>query len=297
MNGTGVAYALLAATFGGCYVFSIKRYLGAYRPPVVAVASSGIGILVYLPVVAVIPPGEEGYVPSGAAPFDLAFVLFAVALGSVGYLLFLSALSTGDVSYVTPLGKIVPAFVLPLELLLFSVVLGTVQVLGVLVLTVGLYVTSYRGDDLFEPIVRLVSHRSARLAVGSAAVYGVYDLTQRVVLQDIGLYPQLWVIASRMGIVVLLSPIAVRGLSRRPNAEIALEWRSFALVGALNACLGHFGVLAFATLPASVASPLVNTQSIVAVVLGGILLGERAARYRLVGACLTVTGVAAIVAG
>lgn len=47
MNGAGVAYALLAATFGGCYVFSIKRYLGAYRPTVVAVASSGIGILVY----------------------------------------------------------------------------------------------------------------------------------------------------------------------------------------------------------------------------------------------------------
>lgn len=297
MIGEGVAYALLAAAFGGCYIYSIKRYLGAYRPTVVAVASSGIGVVVYLPVVATGSLDRGSHLPSGTGPSGLTFVLFAVVLGGLGYLLFLSALSAGDVSYVTPLGKIVPAIVLPLELVLFSVALDLAQVLGVLIVTAGLYVTSYRGENLHEPLVRLVTHRSARLALGSAAVYGVYDLAQRIVLQDIGLHPHSWVVVSRVGIVVLLAPLAVRGAASRSVTESAPEWRSFAIVGVLNACLAHFGVLAFSTLPASVASPLVNTQSIVAVLLGGILLGERAARYRLVGACVTVAGVAAIVLG
>lgn len=64
--------------------------------------------------------------------------------------------------------------------------------------------------------------------------------------------------------------------------------------GALVALGEHLTTVAFAALPASVASPVINTQAIIAVVLGGIVLGERYFRIRLVAALLAVVGVGMI---
>jgi drug/metabolite transporter (DMT)-like permease len=65
----------------------------------------------------------------------------------------------------------------------------------------------------------------------------------------------------------------------------------FVAAGAIVAVGEHLTTVAFGALPASIASPIINTQAIVAVVLGGILLGERHFRLRLVAAVLAVVGV------
>lgn len=56
----------------------------------------------------------------------------------------------------------------------------------------------------------------------------------------------------------------------------------------------HLTTLAFDAAPASVVSSVVNTQAVVAVVLGGLLLGERGFGRRLLAALLAVVGVALI---
>jgi drug/metabolite transporter (DMT)-like permease len=56
-------------------------------------------------------------------------------------------------------------------------------------------------------------------------------------------------------------------------------------------------MLSFADLPASLASPVINTQAVVAVGLGGVLLGEEALRIRLVAAAFAVAGVTLITLG
>lgn len=53
-------------------------------------------------------------------------------------------------------------------------------------------------------------------------------------------------------------------------------------------------MIAFSTLPASIASPIINTQAIVAVVLGGLVLREEAFALRLLAAALAVCGVTLI---
>ncbi|MXR21769.1 EamA family transporter, partial [Halobacterium bonnevillei] len=65
-------------------------------------------------------------------------------------------------------------------------------------------------------------------------------------------------------------------------------------VGVLVAAAQHLTAVSFQTLPASVASPLVNTQAVVAVVLGAVLLDEPRFGTRLAAAALAVTGVAII---
>jgi drug/metabolite transporter (DMT)-like permease len=56
-------------------------------------------------------------------------------------------------------------------------------------------------------------------------------------------------------------------------------------------------MLAVTTLSASIASPIINTQAVVAVLLGGVLLGEDAFRVRLLAAGFAVAGVTMITVG
>lgn len=68
----------------------------------------------------------------------------------------------------------------------------------------------------------------------------------------------------------------------------------FAVTGALVS-VGEYAVaLAFASLPASLASPLISFQSVVAVILGGIVLQEADFRRRIVASFLLVCSVALI---
>jgi drug/metabolite transporter (DMT)-like permease len=68
----------------------------------------------------------------------------------------------------------------------------------------------------------------------------------------------------------------------------------FAVAGLVVAPGEHVTSLAFTALPASVASPIINTQAVVAVVLGGIVLRESAFGARLLAAGLPVAGVALV---
>jgi len=56
-------------------------------------------------------------------------------------------------------------------------------------------------------------------------------------------------------------------------------------------------MLAFSTLPASLASPVINSSAVVTVVLGGVVLGEEAMRIRLTAAGFAIAGVTLISLG
>lgn len=139
----------------------------------------------------------------------------------------------------------------------------------------------------------------------------MFDVAQRVILREFAVSPVTWVVVNRTGIAVVLLPLAVRpGLAGRvpggaqtdsggPGllARLRGDATGFALAGALNVLLVYFGGLAFASLPASIASTVVNAQSIVAVLLGAALLGDTAFGRRLAGACLAIAGIGAIALG
>ena len=109
-------------------------------------------------------------------------------------------------------------------------------------------------------------------------------------LQELAIPGTLWVPLLLVAVGVLLLTAAVRN----PAAVTRRDAPKFLAAGALVALGEHLTTVAFASLPASVASPVINTQAIVAVVLGGIILGERYFRIRLVAALLAVVGVAMI---
>ena len=284
----GIAVAVAAAVLWGVYLFALKRYVAGVPATVLAVVVNGCALAWYAPVVAArLSPGDLPAPESLGVAGVLALAGTVLGVGA-GFVLFVNALALGEVSYVTPINKVVPALVLPLELLLLGADLPPLAVVGVAVVTVAVYAANYRGGDPTEPLRRAVSARPAQLALLSAGAYAVGDVAKRAALDGVGLPPEALVVVVLGGVLLLLLPLAVRdraGDWERPPAT------TFLALGLLVATAEHLTSVAFAALPASIASPVVNTQAVVAVVLGGVVLGERRLGARLVAAALAVVGV------
>lgn len=288
----GIVYSVVAAFIWGVYIFLLKQYFGGYPGPVVTVVVNAFAILWYLPVTAV--RTDPGSVPTlgELGLFGVGIVAGTGALVGLAFVLFLDALAEGDVSYVAPINKLVPVFVLPIEIVLLNQFLGPLQIAGVVVATLAVYVANYRGGSLADPLRRAVHSRPAQLALASAACYAASDVGKRVALQELAIPTTVWVPLLFVTAGVAVLPVALR---RWKSVRGALP--RFAAAGGVVAIGEHVTSTAFALVPASVASPIVNTQAIVAVVLGGVLLREPDFGIRLVAAFLAVAGVSLIAVG
>ena len=286
----GIAYALVAALVWGVYLFWLKREFAGYPATTLAVLINVFAIGWYAPVTLRALSGGAGAELAGAGALHVGVVGLTVVATAVAVVLVLWALEHGDVSYVAPINKIVPAFVLPIEVLVLAQVLTPLQVAGIVVATLAIYVANYRSGSLLDPFRRAAHSRPAQLALLSAVAFAVGDVGKRVALQELAIPTAIWVPLLLGGVLLVLLPVAIRN---RP-ASIRADLPKFVLGGALVAVGEHVTTLAFSTLPASIASPIINTQAIVAVLLGGVLLKEAGLRIRLVAAVLAVTGVTMI---
>ncbi|KAB1187309.1 MULTISPECIES: EamA family transporter [Haloferax] len=288
----GILFAILAALGWGVYIFALKRFFEGYAAAQIAVVINLFSITWYAPVTAT--RLDSASVPTLAelGALGVGVVLTTIVFIGLGFVLFVEALDDGDVSYVTPINKLVPVFVLPIEIVLLSAHLSPLQVAGVGVATLAVYVANYQGGSLFEPLRRAANSRPAQLALASAACYAVSDVGKRVALQELAIPTSLWVPILFVGGTLVLLPLAVR------------DWRPvrghlprFAAAGLLVAGSEHVTSVAFSLVPASIGSPIINTQAIVAVILGGVILRESQFGTRLVAALLAVAGVALIAVG
>ncbi|MCL7416927.1 MAG: DMT family transporter [Halalkalicoccus sp.] len=281
----GLVASVLAALLWGSYLFALKRFFSNYSASVIIVVVHSIAITLYLPVaLTTVPRGAVGALVDGAP--GLATI---VLTNSLAFMAFIRAIEAGEISYVAPISKIVPAFVLPIEIVFLGAYLTPVQLFGVALVTLAVYVANFTGGSLLEPIRYAARSRAAGFALLSAALYAVGDVGRRVTLQELALPPGLLVLGLLSGMALVLSPLAVRTWD-----GIDGDAPKFLAAGLLVAVAEHLTALAFSLVPASVASPIINTQAVVAVVLGGVLLDERAFRTRLIAAALAVCGVGLI---
>lgn len=288
---TGIVLSIAVALLFGAFLYGLKRYFAEYPSPVFVALTYSIALPLYLPVIAL----QGGPTMPTNEPLQATGLMVGVAvLTAVALITSYSAIRRGDVSYVSPIAKIVPVFVLPIEILGLGVELSAIQIGGVALATIAIYVANWQGDSLLEPLRRAATTPAAQLALFSAAAFGVVDVGKRVMMQEMNVEPTTYLPIMFVGVALAVSPWALR-------CTWPIGWRSdlpkFVVAGAVIAYGNHAVLLAFEELPASIVSPLVNTQAVVAVVLGGILLKEAYFRTRLVAAALAVGGVAMISLG
>lgn len=287
----GIFFALIAAFVWGVFLFSLKRYFVDIHEAVVVVLVNAFAVSIYLPYAALTLDPETIPAASTFDLLDVGVIAVTISFVALALLLFMRALHDGEVSYVAPINKIVPVFVLPIEVLLLGQHLTALQVIGVLVATIAVYVANYERGPLLAPLKRAAYSTPARLALLSAALYAASDVGKRVALQELALPLQLWVPMLQLGIVLVMLPVAIR---HRPENPFTGRLPALLGIGLVVAVAEHVTSLAFQVAPASIASPIVNMQAIVAVILGGVLLDEAALQTRLTAAVLAVVGVGLI---
>ncbi|WP_435186067.1 EamA family transporter [Halobellus sp. EA9] len=294
--GPGVAYSVVAAFVWGTYIFVLKRYFRGYPGTVLTAGINAAALAWYLPLVTLrsralrtAPDPASLGAAALADPFGTAVLVATVLSTAAAFLAFLRAIDVGEVSYVAPISKVVPVFVLPIEVLFLHQRLTPLQVAGVAVATLAVYVANYRSGPLLAPLRKAASSRAAQLALASAACYAISDVGKRVVLQELSVPLSLWVPTALGGVLLVVLPLAAREW-----VPLRGDLPKFVLAGAGVALGEHVTALAFSAAPASIASPIINTQAVVAVVLGGLVLREEAFGTRLVAAGLAVAGVGLI---
>ncbi len=286
----GIAYAVLSALVFGVYLFVMKRWFTEYPSPVFLLLTYSLVPIVYL------PSSSSATSPSSRRNRVnvLSSVLAVTAVTAVGLLTLFRAIRVGEVSYVSPISKIVPVFVLPLEVGLLGQHLSALQVGGVVVATAAVYVANWQGTALLAPLKRARKSRPAQLALLSAAAFALVDVSKRVLMQELAVEPTTYIPVMAVGIAVLMTPLAFR-------YQVPPGWRGdlpkFVVAAMFVAYANHIVLLSFQLLPASIVSPIVNGQAIVAVILGAIVLDEAQFRARLAAAGLAIVGIAMISVG
>ncbi len=286
----GLSYSIVAAFVWGGYLFVLKRYFNDFPATTLAVVVNAFAIVFYAPITIRAVRNGDGAALAGAGIEHVAVITLTILTTAGGFIFFLYAIQAGEVSYVAPINKIVPVFVLPIEVIVLGQFLTPLQVAGVVVATLAVYVANYRAGSLFDPIRRAAHSRPAQLALLSAMLFAVTDVGRRVVLQELAVPTAIWVPLLLAGVLVVFLPSALR----HPPDDLRAALPKLAGAGAIVAVGEHTTTLAFSLIPASIASPVVNTQAIVAVILGGVLLGEHHFRIRIVAAVLAVVGVTMI---
>jgi drug/metabolite transporter (DMT)-like permease len=289
---SGVVYGLTAATMLGLSSFIYKTYLSQYSVPVYITVAYSWAFIWYLALTTFIRPGTNSS-SFEFAPLSVALLGFVVITMALGVGFSIRAVKLGELSYVAPLYNLVPLFVLPLEVVLFRQRFTLLELIGILCATAAVYAVNYESGSIVAPLTAVFARHPARLALAGAGFFALTDLAKRVTLQEVAVPPSVLVATIFFGMVVCMTPFAAR---RWLASEISIRSNLllFAITGALVS-VGEYAVaLAFGSLPASLASPLVSFQSVVAVVLGGLVLQETDFRRRIVASFLLVCSVALI---
>jgi drug/metabolite transporter (DMT)-like permease len=283
-----------AALIFGIYLFVYKRSFDGLPSTVYVASVEMLGFVWYAVIAALTWPAGESLVPPDL-PTTAAVVLVGVCAAlAAANLVSIRALKLGDVSYVAPLNKLAPAFVFPIELALLSASPAPIQVVGLALAVVAIYVANYEGGDFLTPFRRAASYRPAQLALAGAVLFALSDVGIRALLSRTGLAPQAVALATFVGVALAALPFAV---PRVDWSTLRPALPGIAALAGLFAVGVHLTTISFAVASASVVSPIVNTQAVVAVVLGGVVLREEGLARRLAAAVLAVGGVALIAAG
>lgn len=208
-------------------------------------------------------------------------------LTHAGYLWGLArAYDLGDFSVTYPIARGTGAVLAAIGgVVLLDDSLSTLSILGITIAATGLWLIAGPADN---------AHVRAALAV--AAAIGVYSVVDSHGSRDTGgnLYPLTTFVACA---VFTTAHGFVSG--RRDVMLVALRsrWHRFALAGAASALTYWMVLIAVQRASVGYVTALRESSVVIAALVGVVALKEPHARRRIVAACVTVAGLAILVAG
>ncbi|WP_293449128.1 DMT family transporter [Planktotalea sp.] len=214
------------------------------------------------------------------------WLLFSAMFHS-GYKLFLAyAYEQGDLSCVYPIARgAAPMIVLALSGFLLSDAMATLEVVGILVLGLGILLMA-RGAFANGESRRLVP-----FALGSAlmtAGYSIVDGLGARVAGDAAQYVA-WMFFLD---ALIFAPVCMALRGRSVLVSNRKDWAIGAGVGALSYAAYAIVVWAMTVAPIALVTALRETSILFAVLIGWLIMGDKMDRGKAIATALIVTGVA-----
>lgn len=205
--------------------------------------------------------------------------LSGVCIG-LGFLSFVRAMETTDLSVVSPLQQTIPVFASVLEPIVLSELGYSIEiVLAAVLTTVGAYLVVMKPGDLLLPLKRLTD-KGPILAVLTAFLYGVASIISHYTTQTMPV-PYYLLIEVSVGFVVLT-------ILRRSLPKLHPKLAIYGCMYSLNLGLS---ILTLSLVVASKATVFFRLSLVINVFVGIFLMGEENIVVRIIGSLVILSGV------
>lgn len=289
---TWVLLALLAALGAALTALAVKAAVdrgGALRSTVAYRAIAGTLLLALVAVTSELPA------PSPAWWRAVGLVL---PLEVIGTILFSLALGAGELSLVTPLMGTMPLFVAVAGAVVLREIPSAPAALGIACVAAGVYGMGLgAGTSPLAPLKALARSRASWYAMGAVLAWTFTAVGHKAGIAAVGPLP--WGVTLAFGSALLLA-LALPLVRQRhaPSREPGVRGRWLVLVALAGACwaLQQVGLQsALGQAQAGYVIALSASSTLLSVLLGIVVLGERAsARARVLGGVLVTAGAALV---
>jgi len=231
-----------------------------------------------------------------AGPFpNLNFFLLAYGMNvfvSVGTLAYFKALEIGNASLVGTIAGSFPLITVPLSIVLFHEQLNNIQLVGIVLILIGLILASLKEEAIREiQTGKIFSDKGVLYSLIILVTWGIYWSIIRVPIEQIG-----WYYTGLSGWMVFIL-IPLLGLIKK-NPFTELKKRNVLLNVILMSTLLPIGSYAFnigITLGySSIVAPIAGLSPVLFVIIAHFVFKEALSRRQLAGIVISLLGIALI---
>ena len=280
-------YASLTAIFEACKDASGKQSLKTLDEYSVLFSFMAVGVVLLLPVLLAtgIPPILPG--------FWLA-IFIGGGLNILAFTLYVRALKLADLSLTVPLVTLTPLFLLATSPIIVQEWPTWADGAGVVLLVIGSYVLNIQSPtagittNVWSPLLAMAKNPGSRLMLCVAFIWSITSNFDKIGVLNSS--PLCWAVALFTVIAGGMLPFVLRpGRGLKP---LASQWKLLVVTGGFNAFAIAFQMLALTLAPVAQVIAVKRMSTLISVLFGHFLFGERGMRSRLLGAGIMVSGVA-----
>ena len=225
-------------------------------------------------------------------PLNFTFwwsVILTSMLNVVALVIFMKALSIGELSLTVPFLAFTPIFLIFTSDLMLGELPSLIGVIGIVLIVGGAYfLEMQKGAGILGPFKALLKNRGAQLVLLVAFIYSITSNLDKIAIQNSSPITRIIVVQLLMALVLLFL-ISFR--SNQKIVEIKSKYKPLLLIGLLTALilLCQMTALTLSIVPYIIS--LKRTSALFCVILGVIAFKERNVKPKLLGATLMVLGV------
>jgi len=223
--------------------------------------------------------------------------MFALAFGlnifaTVGTLSYFKALEIGNASLTGTIAGSFPLITVPLSILLFQEKLNNIQLIGIVLIFIGLILGSLKEDGLKEiRSGKIFSDRGVLYCLITLVIWGIYWSVVRIPIESIGWFYtgfSGWFIFLLLPILGLIKKNPIKELSKKNVIGNVFLMSLLTVVGSYAFNLGlTFGY-------SSIVAPIAGLSPVLFVIIANFVFKEALSRRQLVGIVISLAGIALI---